>query len=92
MPAKKSAKKQKETAAPPKKSGRRAEEMRRSPRRREFGAGLCFLLGVFTTLAYFGTDALLIGWLRFLFTGLLGWGFYVVPPAFFVIAAILAFH
>ncbi|MCL2562518.1 MAG: DNA translocase FtsK [Oscillospiraceae bacterium] len=73
-------------------SGKQASQVRRAPRRREIGAVVCFLLGVFTAIAYFSPDAMLIAWLRALFTGLLGWGLYFVPPAFFVIAVILTFH
>ncbi|MCL2567893.1 MAG: DNA translocase FtsK [Oscillospiraceae bacterium] len=73
-------------------STRKAEPARSSPRRREIGAVICLFFGIFTCLAFFNTEAWLIQWLRTILTGFLGWGFYAVPPAFFVSAAILAFH
>ena len=76
-----------ETVTPGKQGGRQ-----RAPRRREVGAFVCLILGIFTFLAYFNATGWLIEGLRAGITGLLGWGFYAVPPAFFVIAAILALH
>ena len=72
-------------------ANRRAEGERR-PRRREIGALVCLLLGIFTLLAYFTTAGWLIYGLRAGISGLLGWGFYLTPPMFLVMAVILAFH
>ena len=65
----------------------------RKPIRRELGAVLCLALGVITFLGYFIRDAWLINWLcLYVFKGLFGWGFLVVPMCFFWMAWILAFH
>ncbi|MCL2841940.1 MAG: DNA translocase FtsK [Oscillospiraceae bacterium] len=85
MPAPKKQTKPKKPAAPAKKP----------PRRREIGAVVCLLLGVFSFLAYFAslTDvAWLLRWLRDGISGLVGWGFFAVPPALFFIMVTLAFH
>ncbi|MCL2588225.1 MAG: DNA translocase FtsK, partial [Oscillospiraceae bacterium] len=74
------------------KAAEHAPNRGRSPRRREIGAFICLLLGVFAALAYFNNDAWLIRGIRTGMSGLFGWGFYAIPLALFAIAAILAFH
>jgi len=64
----------------------------KSPRRREVGAFLCLIVAIFTFLGYADTTGWLIQGLRTGISGLIGWGFYAVPPILLVIAFILAFH
>jgi len=86
MPAaKKSPQRKKKAPEPPKNSGR-------APRRREIGAFLCLIMGIFTLAAIANTSGWLLVHLRSLITGFIGWGFFAVPPALFVIAFILGFH
>ena len=86
MPApKKQSKPKKPAPAPAKKP----------PRRRELGAVVCLFLGVFSFLAYFTSlteAAWFLRWLRDWMSGLVGWGFFAVPPALLCIMMILAFH
>ena len=70
----------------------KGDAARPRPRRREIGAFVCLIMGIFTFLAYFETTGWLIQLLRAAITGLLGWGFYAVPFALLAIAAILIFH
>ncbi len=62
------------------------------PVRREIGALVCFLLGIFATFGYFNIRALFITFYVGTLKGLLGYGFWLVPPALFMAAWILAFH
>ena len=65
----------------------------RKPVRREVGAVVCLLLGMFTLLGYFIRNAWLVdGLCLYVFKGLFGWGFLAVPPCFFWAAWILFFH
>ena len=65
----------------------------KKPIRREVGAIVCLIWGVFTFIGYFVKDHWLIdGLCLYVFKGLFGWGFYVVPFCFFIASGILAFH
>lgn len=60
--------------------------------RREIAAGVFFLLGIFTMLGYFNTNGAFIDVFCSFLKGLIGWGFYTVPPLFILTAIILTFH
>ncbi len=65
----------------------------KKPIRREVGSIVCLALGLFTLIGYFVKDYWLIDWLcLYVFKGLFGWGFLVVPPCFLWAAIILGFH
>ena len=65
----------------------------RRPIRREVWGAVCLVLGVFTFIGYFVQDYWLIdGLCLYVFKGLFGWGFYVVPFCFFIAGGILFFH
>ena len=89
-PTKKNQSRKRKPAEPP------ASEQKRtggkSPRRREIGAFLCLIMAIFTALGYTSATGWLIQGLRTLISGLIGWGFFVVPPILLVIAFILGFH
>ena len=66
---------------------------KKKPIRREVGSIVCLALGLFTLIGYFVKDYWLIDWLcLYVFKGLFGWGFLVVPPCFLWAAFILGFH
>jgi S-DNA-T family DNA segregation ATPase FtsK/SpoIIIE len=65
---------------------------RRRTYRREIAAAVCLLLGIFTFIGYFSLNGLFIEVFCNLLKGLVGWGFYAVPPIFIVCAFILTFH
>ncbi len=62
------------------------------PIRREVGAAVCVFLAVFAALGYFGLDGLFINLLSNCLKGLVGYGWFLAPPALLVGAYILAFH
>ena len=62
------------------------------PFRRELGGVVCFLLAIFTAFGYFNTEGLFIHWFCGLVKGLLGYGFWLTPPALLLGAYILVFH
>lgn len=53
---------------------------------------VCLLLAVFAAFGYFNMEALFIHFFSALLKGLLGYGFWLVPPALLLGAYILAFH
>ena len=72
---------------------RRSQPARKSrPIRRELGGVVCFLLAIFTAFGYFNTEGLFIHWFCALVKGLLGYGFWLTPPALLLGAYILIFH
>ena len=82
-------------AAPSKgKSGgsRGRQEPVKQPYRREIGAIVCFLLAIFASFGYFNMKAIFIDLFCSLLKGLLGYGFWLIPPALLMSAYILAFH
>ena len=79
-------------AAPAKGGSRSRQEPVRQPYRREIGAAVCLLLAIFTCFGYFNIEAIFIDLLCNLLKGLLGYGFWLVPPALLVGSYILAFH
>ena len=64
----------------------------KAPRRREIMAAVCFLLSVFTFIGYWNSDGVFIGFFCGLAKGLVGSGFYAVPPALLICSLILTFH
>ena len=62
------------------------------PFRREVGAAVCLLLAVFSAFGYFHMEAIFIDFFCGLIKGLLGYGFWLMPPALLLGAYILAFH
>ena len=62
------------------------------PFRREIGAVACLLLALFSALGYFHIEALFIDFFCGLVKGLIGYGFWRVPPALLLTSYILAFH
>jgi len=74
------------------KTSKSAAAAKRTPWRREFGALVCLFLGIFSFLGYFNISAIFIDFFCGLVKGLIGSGFYLLPPALFVCAGILAFH
>ena len=70
-----------------------AKARAKKPIRREVGSVVCLALGLFTLIGYFVKDYWLIdGLCLYVFKGLFGWGFLVVPPCFLWAAVILGFH
>ena len=64
----------------------------KTPRRREVMALLCFLLSIFTFIGYWNSEGAFIGLFCGFAKGLIGRGFYALPPVLFLCAAILTFH
>ncbi len=62
------------------------------PVRRELAAVVFLFLGIFCILSYFNTDGRFVAFFADLMKGLLGWGFWLVAPVFFLVAFILGFH
>lgn len=75
-------------------AGKSASKTRPAPRpyRREAGAVICLLLAVFAGLGYFNMEAIFIDLFRGLIKGLLGYGFWLTPPALLLCGYILMFH
>ncbi len=62
------------------------------PIRREVGALVCLLLAVFSAFGYLQIEALFIDAFCGLVKGLIGYGFWLLPPMLLVGSGILAFH
>ncbi|MEY8403754.1 DNA translocase FtsK [Oscillospiraceae bacterium 44-34] len=62
------------------------------PYRREIGAVVCFLLAIFSSFGYFNMEAIFIDLFCGLIKGLMGYGFWLTPPALLMAAYILMFH
>ena len=77
-------------AAPQGKSGSRGRQAQ--PYRREAGAVVCLLLAIFSGLGYFNMEAIFIDLFCGLIKGLLGYGFWLMPPALLLCSYILMFH
>ena len=70
----------------------RADISSHRPFRREVGAVVCLLLAIFSSFGYFKMEAIFITFFVGLVKGLVGYGFWLVPPALLLGAYILAFH
>ena len=73
-------------------SSSRRQEPAPRPYRRELGAVACLLLAIFASFGYFNMQAIFIDLFCNLLKGLLGYGFWLTPPALLLGAYILAFH
>ena len=71
-------------------SRKKAPEVK--PIRREIGALVCLLLAVFSALGYFQVEAIFIDFFCGTMKGLIGYGYWLLPPALLASSAILAFH
>lgn len=69
-----------------------AAAKKKKPVRREVGAVVFLLLGIFSLIGYFSTNGIFIEFFSHLLKGFFGWGFYAAPPVMFLCAVILAFH
>lgn len=69
-----------------------AASPQQKPVRREIGAAVCFFLGLFSFIGYFKVDALFVDYFCRFVKGLIGYGYYIFPPALLSCAVILAFH
>ena len=78
---------------PPAAAGGTAAEQRR-PDGMQSGdrGGVCLALALFAALGYFHIQAIFIDFFSGLLKGLLGYGFWLMPPALLLAAYILAFH
>ncbi|MBQ3482447.1 MAG: DNA translocase FtsK [Oscillospiraceae bacterium] len=87
----------KKTAAP--KGGKRAprasaadKEKKAPPMRRELGGIACLLLAIVVIAGFFADEGTLIYRFAAVLKGLVGWGYYILTPAFLIAAWILIFH
>ena len=89
-------------SSPPKRSGggsrsgtgtrSRQNNAASRPIRREVGAVVCLFLAIFSFIGYFQVDAVFIRLFCGFIKSLIGWGYYLFPPALLLCAAILGFH
>ena len=89
--AKKSGSTSKKPAASAKGNTRAAKNAPK-PVRREVGAAVCAFLAILSFIGYFDVDGWFIDIFCGFIKGLLGWGFYLFPPALLLAAIALAFH
>lgn len=62
------------------------------PIRREVGAAVCLFLAVLSFIGYFDVDGWFVDFFCGIIQGMLGWGYYLFPPALLIMAITLAFH
>ena len=62
------------------------------PVRREVGAVVCLLLAIFSAFGYFHVQAIFIDVFCGLVKGLIGYGYWLLPPMLLVASGILLFH
>ncbi|MDR2598975.1 MAG: DNA translocase FtsK 4TM domain-containing protein, partial [Oscillospiraceae bacterium] len=62
------------------------------PRRREIAAVICLALGIFSFIGYFDAEPIFIGFFTGFVKRLIGYGYFVLPPALIMSSVILAFH
>ena len=62
------------------------------PIRREVGAVVCLLLAIFAAFGYFHIQAIFIDFFCGLVKGLIGYGYWLLPPMLLVASGILLFH
>ena len=72
--------------------GNRSAKPAGRPIRREVGAAVCLVLALFSAFGYFDVQALFIDFFCGLLKGLIGYGYWIVPPALLMGFYILAFH
>ena len=74
----------------PKKNAPSAPETK--PMRREAGAVVFLFLGIFSIIGYFDVQAWFIDIFCSFMKGILGWGYYIFPPALLLTSWIFFFH
>ena len=57
-----------------------------NPAKRAIGAVVCLLLGLFSFIGYFNVDAWFITYFCGFIKGIVGWGYFIFPPALLVCA------
>ena len=62
------------------------------PIRREVTGFVFLCLAIFLVISHFNSDGAFVSFFANLVKGLAGWGFWITPPAFLLIAIILFFH
>lgn len=62
------------------------------PMRREVGGAVCFFLALLGIISYFRVDAIFISFYRDLLRGLIGAGYYWMPPMLLLASFALVFH
>ena len=74
--------------------GRKSTPAKAAPRpiRREVGGTVCLLVGLLSCIGYFTVDAWFIRFFCGFIKGLVGWGFYIFPPALILAGITLLFH
>ena len=89
-----SAKKSGGTAKKPAASKNNSRSAKNAPKpiRREVCAAVCAFLAIFSFIGYFDVDGWFIDFFCGFVKGILGWGFYLFPPALLLAAIALAFH
>ncbi len=75
-----------------KRTKQNAKQNNTRPVRREVGAIICLFLGIFSIIGYFNVEAWFIDIFCGFVKGLIGWGYYLFPPAVLCCAYILGFH
>ena len=73
-------------------SGSRKKSPAPKPVRREVGAVICLLLAIFSAFGYFHIQAIFIDFFCGLVKGLIGYGYWLLPPMLLVASGILLFH
>ena len=73
-------------------AGKKKPAPQSKPIRREVGAVVCFFLGLFSFIGYFQVEAWFISIFCAFIKGLVGYGYYIFPPALLVCTVILAAH
>lgn len=73
-------------------SKKRTSAPKKTPIRRELGAVASMFLGIFALIGFFTVDGWFITYFCGFLKGLLGWGYYLLPPALFLCAFTLMFH
>ena len=80
------------TASSSRSSGSRKKAPAPKPVRREVGAVVCLLLAIFSAFGYFHIQAIFIDFFCGLVKGLIGYGYWLLPPMLLVASGILLFH
>ena len=73
-------------------AGRKKAASQPKPIRREVGAAVCFLLAIFAAFGYFNVHAIFIDFFCGIAKGMIGYGFWLVPPMLLVSSVVLMFH
>ncbi len=82
----------KSTAKKNTKTSQATEKTQKTPRRREIGAFVCLVLGILSFIGYVPLDAVFIKYFCGSIKGIIGWGFYLLPPMLLLCSYILFFH